>query len=46
MNSGVITRAKSDVHAIGKDQWSKVKVTEVKTQLSHFRALTPVWIHI
>ena len=25
---------------------SKVKVTEVKTQFSHFRTITPVWIHI
>ena len=25
---------------------SKVKVTEVKTQLSRFRTLAPVWIHI
>ena len=25
---------------------SKVKVTEVNTQLSHFRTITPVWIHI
>ena len=46
LNSGVIIRAKSDVHAIGKDQWSKVKVSEVKTQLSRLRSLTPVWIHI
>ena len=46
LNSVVITRAKSDVHAIGKDQWSKVKVSEVKTQLSRLRSLTPVWIHI
>ena len=46
LNSGVITIDKSDVHAIGKDQRSKVKVTEVKTQLSRFRSLTPVWIHI
>ena len=27
-------------------QRSKVKVTEVNTQLSRFRTLTPVWIHI
>ena len=46
LNSGVITLDKSDVHAIGKDQRSKVNVTEVKTQLSCFRTLTPVWIHI
>ena len=25
---------------------SEVKVTEVKTQLHHFRTITPVWIHI
>ena len=42
--SGVITNDKSDVHAQG--QRSKVKVTEVKTQLSCFRTVTPVWIHI
>ena len=46
--SGVITKDRSDVHAKGQGQRSKVKVkvTEVKTQLSHFRTLTPVWIHI
>ena len=33
LNAGVITLDKSDVHARGKDQRSKVKVTEVKTQL-------------
>ena len=44
--SGVITMVKSDVHAKGQGQRSKVKVTEVNTQLSHFRTLTPVWIHI
>ena len=44
--SGVITNAKSDVHAKGQGQRSKVKVTEVKTQLSRFRTVTPVWIHI
>ena len=41
LNSGVITLDKSDVHVTGKDQRSKVKVTEVKTQLSRFRTLTP-----
>ena len=41
--SGVIT--KSDVHAKGQGQWSKVKVTEVMTPLGRFRTLTPVWIH-
>ena len=44
--SGVITMAKSDVHAKCQGQRSKVKVTEVNTPLSHFRALTPVCIHI
>ena len=36
----------SDVHAKGQSQRSKVKVTEVTTQLSRFRTVTPVWIHI
>ena len=44
--SGVITMVKSDVHAKGQGPRSKVKVTEVNTQLSRFRTLTPVWIHI
>ena len=44
--SGVITMVKSDVHAKGQGQRSKVKVTEVNTELSRFRTLTPVWIHI
>ena len=44
--SGVITMVKSDVHAKGQGQRSKVKVTEVNTQLSRFRTQTPVWIHI
>ena len=44
--SGVITMVKSDVHAKGQGQRSKVKVREVNTQLSRFRTLTPVWIHI
>ena len=44
--SGVITSDKSDVHAKGQGQRSKVKVEEVKTQLSRFRTVTPVWIHI
>ena len=44
--SGVITMVKSDVHAKGQGLRSKVKVTEVNTQLSRFRTLTPVWIHI
>ena len=44
--SGVITNDKSDVHARGQGQGSKVKVTEVNTQLNRFRTVTPVWIHI
>ena len=42
--SGVITSDRSDVHAKCQGQRSKVKVTEVNTQLSHFRTVTPVWI--
>ena len=44
--SGVITNDQSDVHAKGHGQRSKVKVTEVNTQLNRFRTVTPVWIHI
>ena len=44
--SGVITNDKSDVHAKGQGQRSKVKVTEVTTQLNRFRTVTSVWIHI
>ena len=44
--SGVIAMDWSDVHIKGQGQSSKVKVTEVKTQLSGFRAVTPVWMHI
>ena len=44
--SGVITNDRSDVHAKGQGQRSKAKVTEVTTQLSRFRTVTPVWIHI
>ena len=44
--SGVITNDKSDVHAKGQGQKSKVKVTEVNTQLNRFRTVTLVWIHI
>ena len=44
--SGVITNDKSDVHAKVQGQRSKVKVTEVTTQLNCFRTVTPVWIHI
>ena len=42
----VNTNDKSDVHAKGQGQRSKVKVTEVRTQLSRFRTITPVCIHI
>ena len=34
------------VHARGQGPRSKVKVTEVKTQFSHFRTVTVVWIRI
>ena len=44
--SGAITNDKSDVHAKGQGQRSKVKVTEVMTPFSRFRTVTPVWIHI
>ena len=44
--SGVVTNDKSDVHAKGQGQRSKVKVTEVNSQLSRFRTVTPVWIQI
>ena len=44
--SGVITNDRSDVHAKVQGQRSKVKVTEVNNQLSRFRTVTPVWIHI
>ena len=44
--SGVIINDRGDVHAKGQDQRSKVNVTEVKTQPSRFRTITPVWIHI
>ena len=39
--SGIITIDKSDVHAKGQGQKTKVKVTEVKTQ-----TVAPVWIYI
>ena len=42
--SGVVTNDKSDVHA--KGQSSKVKITEVNSQLSRFQTVTPVWIQI
>ena len=44
--SKVITNDKCDVHAKGQGQRSKVKVTEVITQLSRFRTVNTVWIHI
>ena len=44
--SGVITQDQGKVHAKGQGQRSKVKVTEVITQLNRFRTVTPVWIHI
>ena len=44
--SGVITKDQGNVHANGQGQRSKVKVTEVTTQLNRFRTVTPVWIHI
>ena len=43
--SGAITSDKSEVHAKGQGQRSKVKVTEVTTQLNRFRTVTPIWIH-
>ena len=44
--SGVITKDQGKVHAKGQGQSSKVKVTEVTTQLNRFRTVTAVWIHI
>ena len=44
--SGVITKDQGKVHAKGQGQRSKVKVTEVTTQLKGFRTVTPVSIHI
>ena len=44
--SGVITKDQGKVHAKGQGQRSKVKVTEVTTQLNRFRTVTPVSIHI
>ena len=44
--SGVINNDQSKVHTKGQGQRSKVKVTEVTTQLNCFRTVTPVWIHI
>ena len=42
----VITNDQSKVHAKGQGQRSKVKVTEVTTQLNRFRTVTPDWIDI
>ena len=44
--SGFITNDQRMVHAKDPGQRSKVKVTEVTTQLNRFRTVTPVWIHI
>ena len=44
--SEVITKDQGNVHAKVQGQRSKVKVTEVTTQLNRFRTVTPVWIHI
>ena len=44
--SGVITNDKSNIHVKGQGQRSKVKVTEVKTQLNRFQTVTLVWIYI
>ena len=44
--SGVITTDQGNIHAKGQGQRLKAKVTEVTTQLSRFRTVTPVWIHI
>ena len=44
--SAVITTDKSDDHAKGQGQRLKIKVIEVKTQLSCLQTVTPVWIHI
>ena len=44
--SGVISNDRNDVLAKCQGQRSKVKVTEVNTQLNRFQTVTPVWIHI
>ena len=44
--SWVITKDQGKVNAKGQGQRSKVKVTEVTTQLNRFRTVTPVWIYI
>ena len=42
--SEVIPNDRSEVHAKDQGQGSKVKVTEVKTQLNRSRTVTPIWI--
>ena len=44
--SGVITNDQSKVQAKGQCQRSKVKVTQVTTQLNRIRTVTPVWVDI
>ena len=46
VSSWNFTSDQGNVHAKGQGQRSKVKVTEVATQLSRYRTVTPVWIHI
>ena len=41
--SEVITIDRSDVHAKGQGQKSKVRVRKVKTLFSRFRTVSPVW---
>ena len=40
--SGIVTNDRSEVNTKGLGQRSKVKVTEVKTQLSRFQTVSPV----
>ena len=44
--SEVIINDRIEVYAKGQGQRTKVKATGVKTQISCFRTVTPVWIHI
>ena len=44
--SGVIINDQCKVHANNQGQKSKVKATEVTTQLNRFRTVTQVWIHL
>ena len=44
--SVIITNDQGRVHAKRQGQRSKVKVTEVTTQLTRFRTVTQVWIHV